>query len=116
MSVPSRLKEVVQDPLFWRVTVCFIGLPFIYLGVAGVIELSPPEGWWWLGVALLGALGLYGAFLVYAACLGGDRLFERAIAFIHEGGDLIALVFIVLVGLIAIPVTMLLRLVHPRAS
>ena len=116
MRVIGKLQELVQDPLFWRVTACLIGLPFVYLGVWGAIGLMPAEGWWWLGVTLLGALSLYGGFLVYAACFGSDKLFERAIGLVHDGGDLLALVLIVVGGLAAIPITMVLRSLRPRQS
>jgi hypothetical protein len=116
MSALRKLQAVVQDPLFWRVAVCVFALPFVYIAVNGVIALSPPEGWWWLGVLLLGLLGFYGGFLIYAACFGSDRLLERATRFIHEGGDLIGLLFVVAVALVAIPVTVLLRLAFRRAS
>jgi hypothetical protein len=116
MGARRRVQGIVEDPLFWRVAVCLFGLPFAYLGVSGVVALSPPEGWWWLGVVLLAALGLYGGFLVYAACFGSKGLFERATRYIHEGGDLLGLLFVLVVGLLAIPITVLLRWLRPRVS
>jgi len=116
MSALRRLQGIVQDPLFWRVAVCVFALPFVYLGIAGAIALSPPEGWWWFGVLLFCALGAYGAFLVYASCFGSRALFDRATNFVSEGGDLIGILFVIVVGLVAIPITVLLRWVRPRQN
>lgn len=116
MGILGRLQRLVEDSLFWRVTVCLFGLPFAVVGVAGVIALSPPEGWWWLSVLLLVALAIYGVFLVYAACLGSDDLFERATRYVHEGGDVLGLVFVMVVGLLAVPITVLLRWFRPKSS
>ena len=104
----SWFRRIVEDALFWRVAVCLWGLPFVYIGAAGVIGLSPPEGWWWAGVLLLAVLGVYGGFLVYAACFGSEALLGRATRYIHEGGDLIGLLFALVVALLAIPITALL--------
>jgi hypothetical protein len=116
MSVLRKLQDILLDPLFWRVAMVVFGLPFVYIGVAGVVALSPPEGWWWLGVLLLGALGVYGGFLVYAACFGSPALVNRATDFVSDGGDLVGLLFVIVVGLVAIPVTLLLRWVRGRSS
>jgi hypothetical protein len=116
MGARRKVRGILQDPLFWRVAVCLFGLPFAYVGIAGAVALSPPEGWWWLAVLVLAALGTYGGFLIYAACLGSKGLFERATSYIHEGGDLLGLLFIVVVGLLAIPITILLRWLRPRVS
>ena len=64
---------------------------------------------------VLGALGIYGVFLIYAACFGTEVFFKRAMRWM-DGFDLIGLVFIVAVGLVSIPLTMLLRLIYPRPS
>jgi glucan phosphoethanolaminetransferase (alkaline phosphatase superfamily) len=106
-NILIRLKHIVQDPIFERVAVCLFSLPFAALGIWGIKALSPPEGWWWMGILFLIAVATYGSFLFYAACFGSKLLFERATRYIHDGGDEMTIVFVALIGIVAIPITLL---------
>ena len=64
----------------------------------------------------LAALAVYGVFLVYAACFGSDSLFECATGYVHEGGELLGLALVLVVGLLAIPITALLRWLLARRA
>lgn len=85
------------------------GLPFTLLGSYALASWHPVEAYEWFGVALLGAIGLLGTYLLSTSVFGSNARVERSTGFMHEGGEFIGLVLAIAVALIAIPITSILR-------
>ena len=100
---------MLNDPLFQRVCVAMVAIPFAALGIYAGLKWSPADGLEWLGFTLLLAVGCWGIFLFYAATIGNETLFNRASRFFETDSDILGVLFIVVVALIALPITLLLR-------
>ena len=109
MNLFKKLWQVIEDPIFLRVAICVFALPFTLLGYWGVWSLWQPSGWEWLGFALLAVVGTWGVFVMYISCFGSKERFERVSRFVDVDADILGLVFVLLVGAIAIPITILIR-------
>ncbi|HEY4370347.1 MAG TPA: hypothetical protein VGN52_00265 [Burkholderiales bacterium] len=118
------LRELVCDPLYMRVCAFLWGLPFVAGGVALFIALHrdaalagrPPV--WWIMLVAGGGLCLLGGWPMWTAVFANDERFERVTRSLGDGGDLIGLVFVLLLFVLALPATMLLRALcrHPGNS
>jgi hypothetical protein len=105
----AYLRALLKDPLFTRVCMFFWGLPLAFLGVYAAVSWHPTEGYEWFGIALLVAIGFLGVCLLGVSALGSNALVDKSTDFMHEGGDLIGVIFVLVVVLFAIPVTAVLR-------
>lgn len=103
------LRAVVSDVYFLRVCMFIWGSCFAAFGAFAVISWKPVEVYEWFGVGLLLLLGLLGAFLVAVAILGSTDEVGRAVQLMHEGGDIPGVLFVVVVALLAVPITALLQ-------
>ena len=108
-AILAYFKEVIEDPISLRICVACWGIPFGALGLLALVQWQPTELWEWLGIALTTAIGVYGLFLIYAACFGSDPFFERATNYASDGADVFGLFPGIAVAIVAIPSTILLR-------
>ena len=108
-AILAYFKEVFADPIFLRICVAYWGIPFGALGFLALVQWQPTELWEWVGLALTTAIGVYGLFLIYAACFGSDLLFDRATNYVGDGADILGLFLGIAVAIVAIPTTILLR-------
>jgi hypothetical protein len=113
-TLPARLKALFDVKLFVRVCMVVWGTPFVALALLAAVELHPSDWTEWALLALAVALGAYGAFLLWLGFLGSDSRVENSIDLMSEGGELLGVVFAVLVAVIAVPVTLLIRMVLKR--
>jgi len=105
----SYFKDLVGDPIFLRACVVYWGIPLFAFGCFALTQWELTGMWEWIGLTLTTAIGAYGLFLIYAGCLGSDRLFERATNHVSDGADVLGLVLGLAVAILAIPTTILLR-------
>lgn len=115
-AVFAYFRSLFSDLLYWRVCVALFGLPLAGFACFAVFRWHPSEPLEWFGMLLLVLLGLYGAWLVGVSMFGNDATFERSIRYIDDGGELLGVLLILAVALIAIPITVTIRLFKPRAS
>lgn len=115
-TMVARLKELFDVKLFVRVCMVIWGAPFVALALFAAIRLRPSDWTEWCLLALLVALGTYGAFLLCVGFLGSDSRVERSIDFMSEGGELLGVVFALAVAVVAVPVTLLIRMVFKRRN
>ena len=110
------LRSMLSDPLFHRVCVAVFSIPFAALGLYVALLWHPADMPEWLGFALILSVGSWGLFLFYAATIGSDTFFNRASRFAETDADILGALFVVVVGLIALPITLLLRKVKGRTT
>ena len=105
----APLRAAFLDPLYLRVVVALIGLLLLsgagWIGVA----LHPDSASQWFGMLLPLALGAFGLYLFGVSAWGSEERFERAMRYADASGDIAGLVLMLTVGLLALPITMLLR-------
>ena len=109
------LRAQLKDPLFMRVCMFLWGLPFALLGPYGAVILRPAASFEWFGFAMLAALGSLGLYLLGVAAFGSDARVHKTTDFMHEGGELLGIVFAIAVILVAVPLTELLRAIIRRS-
>lgn len=86
------------------------GLPLALLAsYLAVSELPSTPVEWSLIILLVGALGLIGLYLMYVSIFGTGESIKKAGDWISDGGEVAGLIFAMLVGILAIPITALLR-------
>jgi hypothetical protein len=110
----ASLKLLLADPLFVRVCMVVWGTPFLVLGLVAVPQIHPSDAGGWFALCVLVSLGLYGTYLVLVGVLGSARLVVRSSSFMSEGGEVLGALFAVVVGIVAIPVTLGLRAILRR--
>lgn len=103
----AYLKTLFDARVFVRVCMITWGGPFLGLGLFAAFNLHPADISDWLILALISLLGVYGAYLTYIGFLGSDSLVERSVDFMAEGGDILGLLFALIVAIVAVPVTLL---------
>jgi hypothetical protein len=113
MALLSRIDAWLKvDMVFFRVCFFLLGALLLLLLSWGIVR-SPPQEWWaWLLVALFLACG--GA-LIALSTLASDSRVDRAVDFLGDGGDVFVVAFLLLLGLLAIPLTLLIRSVRPAS-
>jgi hypothetical protein len=114
--VIAYIAGLFKDPIFLRACMFLWGLPFVALGFGvAVLWQEGPEGWEWLALLCLLLVGAMGLCLLYVSALGSDATFNRTADFMSEGGDLVGLILVVVVVLLALPITAVIRALFPRA-
>ena len=103
--VPALLKDV----LFWRVVMFLWGLPFAGFGFYVALTWQPTALGQWLAIGLFAALGLLGAYFVWVATFGSKARIEKSMNYMHEGGDIVGIVLVIVVFAAALPITAVLR-------
>ena len=105
----AYFKNLILDPIFFRVCMLLWGMPFVaLLGFAG-FSWRPVDAYEWFGFGLVITLGLGGLFLIYIALFGSKKAIDKASNYMNEGGDIIGVIFALGVFLIALPVTAFIR-------
>jgi hypothetical protein len=112
----ARLVGLFDLRLFVRVCMVVWGTPFVALAVLAVAEFRPSDWTEWCLLALAVAFGAYGAFLLWLGFLGSDSRVESSVDLMSEGGELLGVVFALVVAVIAVPVTLLIRMILKRRS
>ena len=107
-AVGNYLRVLVDDSLFIRVVMFLWGVPFAVLGVAILSTWEPSAGWGWLAAVMVVGIALIGLSLLAIAMFGSEETVGKVAASM-DGADVLAAIAIILVGVIAIPVTILLR-------
>ncbi len=110
----AYLKTLFDAGLFVRVCMVTWGGPFLGLGLFAVFSIHPVDVSDWLVLALVSLLGVYGMYLVYVGFLGSESMVERSIGFMAEGGDILGLLFALVVAIVAVPVTLLIGFAASR--
>ena len=105
----SYIKDLIADPIFFRVCMLIWGLPFAGVAVFAVISWRPVDAYEWFGLGLVFALGCGGALLIYLALFGSNKAIDKASNYMNEGGDIIGAIFALVVFLFALPITALIR-------
>jgi hypothetical protein len=62
-SILAYIRGLIADPIFLRVGMFLWGMPFLGVGGIALASRRPLEGYEWIGLALLSAVGCGGAFL-----------------------------------------------------
>jgi len=115
----ESVREIMDDPRFWRVCLVLWSAPFIALGLFGVYGirtgaplLNASDLFMWGALVVLGLLGVW---LVCVGLFGPDRWVGKIADAAGGGaGDFGAFVFIVLTAIAAVPLTALLRVLRGR--
>lgn len=105
----AYVLALLKDVLFWRVVMFLWGLLFAGFGFYVALAWQPTELGEWFAIALLAALGLLGAYFMWVATFGSEARIEKSMNYIHEGGDIVGLVAIIVVVIVALPMTAALR-------
>ena len=109
-SITSCFRTLIAEPLYWRVAAATLGTLAIALAVVvGVASWPPSNPVEWVGMLLPAVVGLCGAYLLYASTLGNKETFEKATQALDSGSDCASLLILLMVGLVAVPITMMLR-------
>ena len=107
-------RRLLRDVLFIRVCTAIYGVPLAGLGLIGLWQFRPSEPLDWLLVLLLVLLAGWGLFMTYGAFFGSTDTLARAAEGVSEGGEFIGIILLILVVLVALPITAALRAI-PRA-
>lgn len=114
MSVStSRLRMILDDPLFFRVCQVVWGIPLLSLGVVGFMLFPPPEPKAVFVALLCIAFALWGAWIVYEAVFSSDLEIKNSQSMGGDGGGWDVLLMIG-AGVLALPITALIRHFRPR--
>lgn len=108
-TMRAYVLTLLRDVLFWRVVMFLWGLAFAIFGFYVALTWQPTELGEWLAIALLAALGLLGCYFVWAATLGSKATIEKSMNHMHEGGDIVGIVLVIVVFAAALPITAALR-------
>lgn len=98
----------MKDLLFIRVCTAIFGIVGTSIGTYGLTQIRPYELLEWLIMLLLGSIVGWGFFMIYAAFVGRAQTIKR----VAEGlgrGQISSVILLILVALLAIPVTVLIR-------
>jgi hypothetical protein len=106
-SVRRFADWLFADNTFLRVTMFLVGSSIVGFLCWAVAHSWPIDTWVWIFVALFGALG--GTFLLLPLILD-DYRFERSLNLLSDGGDIPVIIFFLAVLLVAIPLTVLVKL------
>lgn len=107
----NLIKKLFADPLFLRICTLLFGVPLVAL--PAVILFAPgPRLDSWLVVFLM-VIGLLGVVLVGAALVGDDRSVDGAATAASADVSESALVFYILIAVLAVPLTLALRQIWP---
>jgi len=106
------LESAFDDPLFLRVVMVLWATPFLGIVVYVCLNFSEVEPDYWLLIFPIAA-GLLGLWLLHTAIRADDKTVDKRTEWLSEGGELIGLVFVIVVLILAIPIWELLKL---RAS
>jgi hypothetical protein len=131
--ISTAFRGLFSDLLFFRVCACLIGIPIVFFAASVALSWHPTDLVEWIGMTVLAAFGFYGGWLLYLSLFGGDDTFVRfAPSLINSNTDtstnggsnadgqlfglLLSLLIILLVGLAALPITVVIRLFRPASS
>lgn len=113
MSVStSRLKMILDDPLFLRVCHVVWAIPLLTLGGVGFMLIPPPEPKAVFIALLCIAFGLWGAWIMYEALFSSDSEVKNSQSTGGDGGGW-DILLIIGAGVIALPITALIRHFRP---
>lgn len=110
MSLIQRfLAWLNADTIFLRTSMVIAG-SCIFFGLAWVVsrDWSILEWWAWLVLVPFGGFGLV---LMILPLFLSDERFERYLDLMADGGDIPVILFFVVVMLVAIPMTVVVRLI-----
>jgi hypothetical protein len=105
----ATLNRLMADPIFLRTCMFLWSLPFIALGVYCIYELRPSAPFEWFAFTLFLSLGAAGLWLAWRAVRGTHAQAEKASEFISDGAELPGVILVLLVALLALPISVLLR-------
>ena len=111
----TYLRRLLDDVLFQRVCTVLFTAPLVMLG-GFLLAVWGPSGWEWLLWILLLFLAVYLGLILYAALFLSDAKFERAASHLEMGGEPVALVFVAVIGVVAVPITILIRKLRSRSN
>jgi hypothetical protein len=112
----AHLRRLLRDVLFIRVCTAIYGVPIAGLGLVGLWQVhssQPPD---WLLVLFLVLLAGWGSFMTYGALFGSTDTLARAAEGVSEGGEFIGIILLILVLLVALPITGALRAIQRAVS
>jgi UDP-N-acetylmuramyl pentapeptide phosphotransferase/UDP-N-acetylglucosamine-1-phosphate transferase len=107
-AIARFFGAVFTDPLFFRVCMILWGAPFFALGAYAMSTWEPKSGWDWLVAVLIFAMTIFGLCFVIVAIFGNVKAMEKAANFM-DGVDILAFIAVLVVGIVAIPITIALR-------
>ena len=94
------------DSVFTRVCLAIFGSCFVS-GLIWALSKSRPEEW---SVRIVvGLLFAFGATLILLALRASDARVDRSADLLSDGGDLPVLILLILVAVVAVPVTIFVR-------
>ena len=105
----AYIRSLIADPICLRVGMFLWGMPLLVIGGFALASWRPMETYEWFGLVLLSAIGCGGAFLMYVAVRGSKNSVDKAANFMHEGGDIVGVLFALAVCLVALPITAFFR-------
>jgi hypothetical protein len=105
----AYVLALLKDVLFWRVVMFLWGLPLAGFGFYVALAWQPTELGQWFAIALLAALGLLGAYFICVATFGSKARIERSMNYMHDGGDIVGIVVVMVVFVAALPIAAVLR-------
>jgi len=111
-----RLKELIADQLFARVRMFLWGIPFLVLGGFSIAAFRPASGAEWVGFAALLLLGSMGLVLIGVATLGSPATIDKSTDLMHDGGDIGGILLVLVVVVLAVPLTAGLKFILARRA
>jgi hypothetical protein len=109
-TASSRFRRFFRDSIFVRVCVFIYGAIFLTLGSAMLLAFVPTEPIEWLITAFGVGIGGLGSFMVYASVFGRLRILEKASDAVSDGGEIIGIIFMLVVLTVALPITAVIKL------
>ena len=109
MGLRAELKAMFEDTLFWRVVMFLWSLPLVWILVLSLMHLDEVSEAYWLIVFPI-VFGAFGAWLMYSAIFADKQALEKRVDYLSEGGEFLGIVFVIAVGLVAIPIWGALRI------
>lgn len=108
----NLIKKLFADPLFLRICTLLFGVPLVALPTVIVFAPGPRLDSWLVVISMV--IGLFRGVLVGAALIGDDRSVDGAATAASAGVSEWALVFYILIAILAVPHTLALRKIWPR--
>jgi drug/metabolite transporter (DMT)-like permease len=114
-SLLAYVRDLIADPLFFRICMFLWGLPFAALSACALFSWRPSEPLEWLGILLVLALGIFGLVLMFVSVFGSEHSVDKTASAMADGGEIAGLVLAVVAALFALPITILLRALKRRS-
>ncbi len=102
---------LLEDSTFFRVCMFLRGECIVGFFAWALWSSLPTEWWVW---AIISALIAFGPTLMTIPLLASERILDKSVDLMHDGGDIPVLLFFICVMVAALPLTVILRLLWAK--